>query len=88
MNPVSFSEHSSVYAEHQPEYNSLPAYKFPGSLEGRIACCWQLNWYERLYVLATGRIWHQILTFHSPLQPQLLTVEKPDMQQLGESVNG
>jgi hypothetical protein len=29
-------------------------------------------------VLFSGLIWHQILTFNGPLQPQLLTVEKPD----------
>ena len=79
MDIVSFPEQTIVYAENQPQYRQLPAYHFGGA-EGRIACCWSLSWRERIRVLLTGQIWHQILTFNQPLQPQLLTVEKPDME--------
>ena len=78
MEIVSFPEQSVIYAEHQPQYRSLPAHKF-GDAEGRIACCWSLTWRERLRVLLTGKIWQQVLTFNQPLQPQLLTTDKPDM---------
>lgn len=78
MNLVSFPEQTVVIAKDQPQYQTLPAYVFGGA-EGRIACCWSLSWKERLRVLLTGHIWHQVLTFHHPLQPQLLSVEKPDM---------
>jgi hypothetical protein len=78
MNIVSFPEQTLVYAKDQPQYRPLPAYRYCDA-EGRIACCWSLSWRERLRVLFTGRIWQQILTFDQPLQPQLLTVEKPDM---------
>lgn len=77
---ISFPEQTDVYAEDQPEYQALPAHRFGGP-EGRIACCWSLSWRERLCVLLTGRIWQQVLTFGHPLQPQLLTVEKPKMGQ-------
>lgn len=32
-----------------------------------------------LAVLWRGTIWHQVLTFNQPLQPQLLSVDKPEM---------
>lgn len=79
MEIIPFAEQTITIAEDQPQYRALPAFKF-GDPEGRIACCWQLSLKERLQVLFTGRIWHQILTFNTPLQPQLLTVEKPEMK--------
>ncbi|MBZ0268047.1 hypothetical protein K8I85_07820 [bacterium] len=80
MRVVPFPEQNTVYAEHQPQYQNLPAHRFPGA-EGRLACCWRLSWRERLRVLVTGYIWHEVLTFGQPLQPQLLSVEKPKMKQ-------
>lgn len=80
MNLIDFPEQNTVFAKDQPQYRALPARRF-GDSEGRIACCWSLTWRERLRVLWTGCIWHQVLTFNQPLQPQLLTVEKPEMQQ-------
>ena len=79
MELVEFPEHSTVIAKDQPQYRPLPAYRWPDDPQGRIACCWQLTWRERLLVLWRGRIWHQVLTFNQPLQPQLLTVERPDI---------
>ena len=79
MKLIEFPEQTTVFAKDQPEYLPLPAHRF-GDAEGRIACVWSLTWRERIRVLLTGRIWHQVLTFDQPLQPQLLTVEKPAMQ--------
>ena len=79
MKLVEFPEQTVVIAKDQPEYLPLPAHRFDGDTQGRIACCWQLTWRERLAVLLGGKLWHQVLTFNQPLQPQLLTVEKPDM---------
>lgn len=76
MKLIEFPEQTVVIAKDQPQYRPLPAYQF-GDAEGRIACCWSLSWKERLHLLLTGRLWHQILTFNQPLQPQLLTVERP-----------
>ena len=79
MTIIPFPEQTTVYAENQPQYLKLPAHKFDGDPQGRIACCWRLSFKERLMVLFTGLIWQQVLTFNAPLQPQLLTVYKPDM---------
>lgn len=79
MNLIEFPEQTVVIAKDQPEYNPLPAHHFRDE-QGTIACCWKLGFWERVQVLLTGKIWHQILTFNQPLQPQLLHVEKPAME--------
>lgn len=79
MKLIEFPEQTVVLAKDQPEYLPLPAHRFKDDPQGRIACCWQLTLGERLQVLFTGKLWHQVLTFKAPLQPQLLTVEKPEM---------
>jgi hypothetical protein len=78
MTPVSFPEHNVVYAKDQPQYLALPAH-IERNPEGLVTFCWKLSWRERLRVLLTGLIWHQVLTFKKPLQPQLLSVEKPEL---------
>lgn len=72
MKLIAFPGHNVVFAKDQPEYLPLPAYKVNDDPQGRIVCCWKLDWKERLIVLFKGRIWHSILTFNQPLQPQLL----------------
>jgi len=79
MKIIEFSEQTVVIAKGQPQYIPMPAYRLPNDPKGRIVCCWELSWLERLRVLFSGLIWHQILTFDAPLQPQLLTVTKPEM---------
>lgn len=78
MRVIEFPEQTVVIAKDQPEYRPLPAHIF-GDEQGTIACCWRLTFFERLRLLFTGKIWHQVLTFNQRLQPQLLTVEKPAM---------
>lgn len=81
MNLIEFPEQDAIFAKNQPEYMPMPAFSH-GNPEGEITCCWQLSWKERIVLLCTGKIWHSIMTFHSPLQPQLLSVQKPAMQTL------
>ena len=78
MRPVEFEGYHAVIAANQPPYQPLYAYSYQDAT-GRIACCWQLSFWERFKVLVSGKIWHQIVTFQKPLQPQLLTVSKPDL---------
>lgn len=85
MNLIEFPEQTTVIAEDQPEYLPLPAHMF-NDPQGRIACCWQLSWKERLRLLVTGRLWHQVLTFNQPLQPQHLSVKKPEMTAPGSDL--
>lgn len=80
MKLIEFPEQTVVIAKDQPEYLPLPAHRFADAPEQcRIAFCWQLTWRERLAVLWRGVVWHQVLTFNHPLQPQLLATEKPVM---------
>lgn len=76
---VEFAEQNIVYAKDQPEYRPLPAYKMPNDSHGGIWFCWRLCWADRFRVLFRGVLWHQVLTFNTPLQPQLLSVRKPRM---------
>lgn len=76
MTPIIFPEVNQEIAKNQPEYFTLPAHIDQG---GCVTCCWKLEWRERLMLLFTGKLWHQILTFNSPLQPQLILVHKPTM---------
>ena len=75
MKPIPFPEQSCIYAEHQQEYLPLPAHR---TADGIATACWSMSWYERLRVLLFGRIWMSIITFNHPIQPQLLSVGKPD----------
>lgn len=79
MNLVHFPEETVVIAKDQPEYLPLPAYKAKNDAWGRIVCCWHLTWKDRLMLLWRGCIWHEVLTFNNALQPQKLSIEKPEM---------
>ena len=79
MKTTQFPEQTTTFAKDQKQYNELPAHKRPDDIQGCVTCCWKLTWRERLTVLFRGTIWHQVLTFNFPLQPQRLTTEKPDM---------
>lgn len=74
MTPTKFKGETTVFAKNQPQYQPLPAHL---TKEGVMTCCWALSWRERITLLLTGRLWHQVLTFNKKLQPQLLHVRKP-----------
>ncbi len=74
MKPIYFDGHNTCWAEDQPEYKALPAHTAPN---GAVSSCWRLGFIERLRVLFTGNIWLQVMTFKKPLQPVILQVEKP-----------
>lgn len=77
MHPTDFDQRNTIFAENQPEYLPLPAYRFPADAQGRVLFCWKLSWKERIKIIFTGKVWQQALTFNEPLQPQLLTAENP-----------
>ncbi len=79
MNTIPFPEQTTTYAKDQPQYSPLPAHIDRADPNGTVTCCWRMSWRERLTVLVKGVIWHQVWTFHKPLQPQLLTVDKPEL---------
>lgn len=76
MKPIQFEGCNIVFAKDQPPYLPLPAYR---SESGRVTSCWGLTWRERWAVLWSGRLWLQQLTFNDPVQPQRLSVDRPDM---------
>ena len=78
MKAIEFKEQTIIIAEHQEEYESLPAHIEKG-VYGTTTFCWELTLKERLKLLFTGKLWHQVLTFNKPLQPQLLQVDKPEL---------
>ena len=78
MQLVEFKGQNVVIAKNQPEYLPLPAYRIPNDDYGRVTCCWALSWRERFRLLWSGKVWHTVMTFNQPLQPQLIAVERPD----------
>ena len=78
MEPIKFDGANVVYGANQPEYIPLPAEKRPGR-SGEIVTCWELNPNEKKIIQETGKIWLSVLTFGQPLQPLLLTIDKPDV---------
>ena len=73
MEPIEFLGHNIVIAKDQPEYRGLPAYVVGDAT----TFCWKLTFKERLKLLWTGELWHTVLTFGRPLQPQLPSVDIP-----------
>lgn len=86
MKLIKFPEQNITIAANQPEYLPLPGHVNQRDPSGTVTCCWKLEWKDRIKVLFTGIIWHQILTFRQPLQPQLLSTNKPEMK--NENSNG
>lgn len=80
MNLVEFPEQTVVMAKDQPDYCPMPAHMVRGEAQGTVTCCWKLSWRERFKVFFGGVIWHQIMTFQKPLQPQLLLADKPALE--------
>lgn len=74
MKPIPFKEQNACYAENQPEYLPLPAYK---SDTGEVITCWKLDWRERFKMFWTGVLWWRQLTFNQPLQPQSPSIDYP-----------
>lgn len=77
MRLIEFPEQTVVIAKNQSEYRPLPAHRDSSDPRGTITCCWKPTWLDRLRIIFGKPIWHQILTFNHPLQPQLLSTVKP-----------
>lgn len=83
MIPVSpvvpgFEVHESTFAEHQPQYNNLPAIRCD---DGQIFTRWRLSLKERIRVLLFGDIYLSVHTYNRPLQPLLISTEAPQLEQ-------
>ncbi len=76
MKPVYFEGHNLVMAKDQPEYLPLPVHR---DRRGIVTTCWQMSIWEGIKVAFTGRIWLQVHTFNSPLQPLMIRVDRPEV---------
>lgn len=78
MKPIKFKGQNVIYAENQPEYQPLPAFK-NDSPQGEVVSCWGLTFRERLRIFITGKLWVSLLTFNKPLTPSYFTTKKSDV---------
>lgn len=78
MIPIKFPEHNVIYAENQPEYQPLPAFRDSGP-HGEVISCWQLSFKERLRILFTGKLWVSLWSFNQPLTPSYFTTKKSEV---------
>lgn len=76
MKPVAFPEQTVVLAPDQKGYDPLPVHATPAP-ELIMVSCWRLGWRERLKLLLTGRLWLMQRTLGHPLQPSLITADRP-----------
>jgi hypothetical protein len=86
MKAIDFPGANRKIAENQPQYDMLPAWvgEVPVDLGNgqtgacvALTCCFELTPEELAEVVKTGRIWHTVLTFGQPLQPQSMSLQKP-----------
>ena len=80
MKPCNFKEANVTFAENQPEYRPLRAYRNP---DGMVVSCWEMTVKERLKVLCFGKVWLRMLTFNRPLQPVTLETCSPFVMSRG-----
>jgi hypothetical protein len=79
MKPLNFDGANVVYGANQPEYQPLPAERVGKPETGQINTCWEFSPDELKRVQETGVIFVSLLTFGQPLQPVLVSVDKPDV---------
>lgn len=70
MTPIEFEGCNVKFAEHQEEYETLPAKVTP---DGIVTMFWKLDEEELKKINETGGFFHQVVTFNQPLQPVFLT---------------
>lgn len=75
-----------VFAEHQPEYLPLSAWKLIGDSYGEVITCWRPSLRERLAILFRGRIFLSLLTFNKPLSPIRFAVDVTELDRREEPV--
>lgn len=77
MKPVPFPESNVIFAADQPQYQPLPAFRRPDT--GEVITVWDLSDEDLDKIQRTGRIYLSQLTFNQPLQPIMVSVDKPEV---------
>ena len=83
MKPINFPQANVVFAKDQPQYQPLSAHR---SSDGIVTSCWSFNLWERLTILFTGKLYLQIHTYNTPLQPIRLQVGNPFLKDEAEQL--
>ena len=79
MKPIKFKEQNVTFAENQPEYIPLPAFKDPASPMGAVVSCWKLSFWEKIRIMWTGKLWVSMAMFNKPLTPSYFTTKKSEV---------
>lgn len=77
MKPIEFPGVNITLAKDQPEYQPLPAMRLEDGY-GSVITCWELTDEEIETIVRSKRLYLKQLTFGSPLQPILPTVDLSD----------
>lgn len=77
MKPIKFDGANVVYVANKPEYIPLPAERRPGR-SCEVVTCWEISPDELKRVQETGKIYLGLLTYGQPLQPVIMSVDKPE----------
>ena len=77
MRAIEFEEVNVRIAEHQPEYETLPA--FHDRSEGSMTFCFDLNKEEIDEIVKTGKVWFKQVTFNEKMQPVAMSTQKSDL---------
>lgn len=77
MKSIEFKEVNLRIAEHQEEYETLPA--LVNTEKGTVTSCWKLSEEELKIINETGVFWVQQLSFNQPLQPIYITTNKKEV---------
>lgn len=78
MRPIDFPESNIIFGKDQPPYAPLPALFIPGE-RGVLLSCFDLSEDEIAELINTKKLWVTVLTFGQPLQPLMVSVEKPEL---------
>lgn len=70
MKSVSFKGQNIVFAEDQPQYKPIPAFK---ASTGEVVTCWELSNEDFERLVETRRIYVCVNTFNQPLQSLFLS---------------
>lgn len=82
MKAIEFDGANMKIAEHQDQYNTLPA--FFNIKEGSVIACFELSDEELKAVNETKRIYYKQLTFGKPMNPMLMSTNFDELQTLTE----
>lgn len=87
MKAIPFNEMNTEVAQDQSQYITLPALVDDGA-EGCVISCWRLNWWERIRMIFTGRIWVGLHMYGEDVTPIWMTTYKDELIKPQEADKG